>query len=262
MRDAATCVSYRFIPARWASFGFVLFVLAAPVTAAEEPPRAALCLPLAVPVNATTRVVLRGWALERVDEVRCEDPGVTIAVAGRGEAALPNPQDLSRIGNRQLELDVTVSADHAAGEVPLQIAVAGTAQGPPCRLMIGSPFAAQVEAEPNNGFRAAQAIDFQQVIDGGIQADRDVDVYALQLNEERTVRVEVRARSFGSALDGLVTIYDAQGRRVVENDDRPGQVDPQVERRLPAGRYSIVVQDALDRGGPGHVYRLLVGPAE
>jgi hypothetical protein len=89
-----------------------------------------------------------------------------------------------------------------------------------------------------------------------------VDVYALQLNEERTVRVEVRARSFGSALDGLVTIYDAQGRRVVENDDRPGQVDPQVERRLPAGRYSIVVQDALDRGGPGHVYRLLVGPAE
>lgn len=262
MRDAAARLSSRVIAARRASFGLALLLLATPASAAEESPRAALCLPLAVPVNATTRVALRGWALERVDEVRCEDPGVTIAIAGRGEAALPNPQDLSRIGNRQLELDVTVSADHAAGEVPLQIAVAGTAQGPPCRLMVGSPFAAQAEAEPNNGFRAAQSIDFQQVIDGAIQADRDVDVYALQLNEERTVRVEVRARSLGSALDGLVTIYDAQGRRVVENDDRPGLADPQVERRLPAGRYSIVVQDALDRGGPGHVYRLLVGPAE
>ena len=232
------------------------------VNAEEEKPRASLCLPLAVPAGATTRVLLRGWALERVDEVRCDDPLVSVSLVGRGEAAVPNPQDLARIGNRQLELDVTVAAERAPADVSLQVFVAGHPEGNPCRLLVGSPHATRSEEEPNEGFRSARPISFPQVVDGTIQGDRDVDVFALELAESRLVRMELRARSQGSALDGLVTVFDGQGRRVVEQDDRPGLADPRMELTLTAGRYFIVVQDALDRGGPGHAYRLLVEPVE
>ena len=45
-----------------------------------ESPRVAMCVPLAVPVTPTTKIVVRGWALNPAIEVRSSSPQVSFKV--------------------------------------------------------------------------------------------------------------------------------------------------------------------------------------
>ena len=68
----------------------------------------------------------------------------------------------------------------------------------------------------------AQRLAFPQSVMGSFHADANVDVFAMELSEATPIRVKVIAAT------------------------------------LPAGRYFITRQDAHDRGGPAHPYRLIV----
>ena len=64
---------------------------------------------------------------------------------------------------------------------------------------------------------------------------------------------------FGSPLDSMLTLYDADGRVVAANDDADGTADSRVEATLPrAGAYYISVVDANDVGSAANVYRLVI----
>ena len=63
----------------------------------------------------------------------------------------------------------------------------------------------------------------------------------------------------GTALDSILTLYDAAGRELASNDDIEASVDSRLEVTLPRdGPYYVSVIDAHDQGGPAHVYRLVV----
>ena len=47
---------------------------------------------------------------------------------------------------------------------------------------------------------------------------------------------------------------------IAQHDDMSGTTDSRIEQMLPAGKYFIVLQDAHDRGGEAHPYRLIVTP--
>ena len=84
----------------------------------------------------------------------------------------------------------------------------------------------------------------------------------------RNVAVDwVRSRAGRRRLFGAVkrlTLFDQRGNIVAVNDD--AQVingtqetkDSKIISTLPAGKYFICLQDAHDRGGPAHPYRLTV----
>jgi hypothetical protein len=224
---------------------------------AKKPPRVALAHPLAVPTGRTTKVVLRGWELEQVTEVRLSRADVQLKLLGKAKATVPNKQDAKQVGDSQLELELTVAAEPAHGELTLVLAAPET-ESPPYSLLLGASEPRIDEVESNDGFRQAQPIRVPQVVDGAIHADQNVDVFVFDLAEPQTIVIEAIAQRRGSALDSLLTLYDEHGKIVDSSDDTLGTTDSQIERLLSAGRYFLSLQDAHDRGGPAHPYRLVV----
>lgn len=244
----------------WLAIVFTV-MLPALLIRGEEPadkplPRVALTAPLALPVGAKTKVLVRGWNLQEVSEVRSEPALGPVLLAGKDKAAIPGRQDAKQIGDTQVEVEVELPADALPGELTLiLISPHGEVRQP---IYVGSEIPAVLEQEPNDGFRSAQPIVCPQVIDGQIHGDRNVDVFRLELAEPRRMVLEVIAQQRGSALDSVLTLFDQEGRIVSVHDDGPQRGDSRIERELPAGRYYISLQDALDRGGPAHPYRLQV----
>ena len=91
------------------------------------------------------------------------------------------------------------------------------------------------------------------------------------------MRIEVEAAAIGSNLDAFLTLLSASGEIIASSDDvsvstvqakglaAAGSVaattefpqrDACVQVHLAAGRYLVTLQDAHDRGGPAHPYRL------
>jgi hypothetical protein len=226
--------------------------------AQDNKPRIGMAVPLAAPVGATTKVKLRGWNIDQASEVKSSTDKVAAKILTKGVAPIPNQQDAKQIGDKQIEVELTVAADATAGDITL---TAVTPMGEAAyTFAIGAPHPLVAEKEGNESFRGAQAIAIPQVIDGMIQGDRDVDVYAIELAQPQRVVVEMLAARRGSGVDGFVTIYDARSGIVAQSDDVSGTTDSHIEQTLPAGKYFIAVQDAHDRGGEAHPYRLIVTP--
>ena len=259
-----------FIPPGWRSttwqirmFVTWMIVLGTSFSLAEDakpvPPKVALCRPLAVASGATTKVTLRGWLIDKATAVRCDNDQVTLKIVSQGAAPIPGKQDAKQIGDQQLELEITVAAEIAPGRVMLTI-VAPDGESKPHPLLVGGDLPVIVDAEPNDGFRQAQEIAASQIVDGQIHSDGNVDVFAFELTEKTNLRVEIQAQQLGSGLDGILTLYHAAGSIIASNDDTAGTTDSKLDAALEPGRYFVCLQDAHDRGGPAHPYRLLVRP--
>ncbi len=225
------------------------------------PPRIAMCVPLAVPIDSTTKMLVRGWGLEGAKEIRSSNPQLTFKVLSTAKAAIPNKQDAKQIGDTQVELEVTVAKDVQPGEVDL-IIVQPDAESQPHKLLVGgdlvSGFTALLEMEPNDGFTQAQPIQIPHIVDGQVDGDGNVDVFSFELTDQQQIAIEVHAYRFGSNLDSILTVFDRRGSIVAVNDDAIDTKDSQIIATLAAGKYFVSLQDAHDRGGPAHPYRLTV----
>lgn len=223
-----------------------------------EPPRIALAAPFAIPANATTKVIVRGWKLNRDIEAKSTVNDVSLKILKHDNAPIPGGQDAKQIGDSLVELEVTLPPNFTGSTVLITL-TAGGAESLPYALLIGGKHPVVAETEPNDGFRQAQSLAVPGIVDGQIHADRNVDVYAIDVATKQTLVIEVLARRQGSNLDSLLTLLDAKGRVITINDDTDG-ADSRIEKTLDAGRYFLVVQDAHDHGGPAHPYRLSIGP--
>ena len=229
----------------------------------KEPPRVAMCVPLALPTESDmpAKLTVRGWNLEGVKELRSSDPKVSFKVLSSSKASVPNGQEAKNVGDTQLEVEATVSEGVPPGRLSLTV-VAPHGDSDPYSMLVGSVDPVVADKEANDGFRQAQPINIPQTIDGLIHDRRNVDVYAFEIDSPLRVDIEVLARRHGSALDSLLTLFDERGRIVAVNDDHDGSPDSRITRTLPAGRYLISLQDAHDHGGAAHPYRLTVRAAD
>ena len=241
----------------------ITFTMALVADDKPEPPKIALAAPFVISVNATTKVIFRGWKLNREIVATTTVADVTLKVVKHDNAPVPGGQDAKQIGDTLVELDVTLPQGFSATALQITLS-AGDQATSPFTLLVGGNHPVISEVEPNDGFRQAQKIAVPQIVDGQIHTDRNVDVFSIELAEPQKLRFEVVAHRHGSALDSLLTIFDAQGIKVASNDDAES-VDSMIETMLSAGRYFIVLQDAHDHGGQTHPYRLIVefaGPKE
>src|SRR5690606_38365137 len=87
----------------------------------KEPPRVAMCVPLAVTPGQTAKVVIRGWHLEGSSEVRTSQENVTCKILTQGAANVPGQQNADQIGNQQVEVEVAVPAEVGAAEITLTV---------------------------------------------------------------------------------------------------------------------------------------------
>jgi len=122
---------------------------------------------------------------------------------------------------------------------------------------------------------AAEAVTLEPstVMNGRISKTGEVDRYKLAVSPGEHWELELMARGLGtSLLDGVVTIYDAKGKKLSSAGDKPPKQDvfsllsagrtssdPWLEFQAPKDAHEIVitVEDLLQRGGPGFGYRLV-----
>lgn len=236
-------------------------LLAASLSAEEavekQPPRVSMCVPLGVPTAGATKVVMRGWHLQSATEVRVADERVQVKLLSNAAAAVPGGQEASQVGDTQLELEITVAGEMPVGTVSLTV-VTPDAESSAHELAVGAVEPVLAETEPNDGFSQAQVVTVPQLIEGQIHADKNVDVFAVQLDQPTRLHVEAIARRYGSGLDGLLSVFDEQGHCLAANDDRDDTTDAVLSIQLPMGKYFICLQDASDHGGPAHPYRLII----
>jgi hypothetical protein len=223
--------------------------------AAKIEPRVFLAVPLGAAPGKTTKITLRGVNLDNAKEVKFVDGKGTIKIASKGRAAVPdkNPE---KVGDTQVELELTLDAKLSGDSVTLVVVTANGATKP--HPILTAP--AIAEKEPNDGFRAAQAVQLPIVIEGTIGRPKDVDVFRLEGKKGQRIQAEVLASRHGSPLDAILTLYDARGEPIGSNDDFAKEHrDARIETVLPAdGTYFLSLIDAHDSGSDLHMYRLVV----
>ncbi len=224
-------------------------------------PRVTVVIPLGAAPGKTSKLTIRGLQLEGASAVRFDTVKATGKILSKGQAPVPD-KNPDKVGDTQLVVEVTLPADLPDGPLPFTVVTPG-GETKPHALLIESKLPVIPEKEPNEGFRQAQRIQVPQVVEGVIERPRDVDVFRFEGKAGQRLRLEVLAARYGSALDSILTLYDADGREIASNDDSGGSLDSRFVVRLPReGTYYLGLIDAHDTGSPVHVYRLVVRAVE
>ena len=135
------------------------------------------------------------------------------------------------------------------------------------------PHANALEAEPNETLESATRVDIPAAFNGIIQRPGDVDHFRFTAEEGQEFDVECYARRLRSPLDPVLQLFDAEGNKLLENDDG-GKVtdnedaelrgaDSYFRFKVPAdGEYVLKMADLLRGGSPTYVYRVEISPVK
>jgi hypothetical protein len=251
----------------WPAVGLAAFLTLPisdlPARQQKEPPKdqakALVALPLGISAGTTAKLTIRGLKLDAATAVKAVEPNVAVKLLGKARVGAPNQQDVNKVGDTQAEIEITVPADHPGATVSV-VFVTPSAETAPLVIVVDQ-VAALVEKEPNNGFDQAQPLAVGQVVQGSIGGNQDVDVFRVEGKAGQKVTFEVFAARLGSALDSVLTLYDAGGQVLAVNDDHDNTTDSRIDITFPRdGVYYLGLIDAHDQGGPAHVYRLQARP--
>jgi hypothetical protein len=100
---------------------------------------------------------------------------------------------------------------------------------------------------------------------------RRTHTYEFDAPEGARYEFQVQSWELGLRADPVVTLFDTDGKKLASEDDpAPNSFihyasthDPDLVYRFSkAGRYRVVVRDAMYRGGPGFIYRMTLRPTE
>ena len=111
------------------------------------------------------------------------------------------------------------------------------------------------------------------VINGRLDKEGEVDRYRVKAEPGEKLLFEMQARELGtSRLEGVITVYDANGKKLDSAGDKPlpedvfaiqgtsrTSSDPFLNVTVPAGMHelAVTVEDLAQRGGPLYGYRLI-----
>jgi len=197
----------------------------------------------------TFTLTLKGEALESGAEIITTLPAII--------SRLAPPKELQTPGSELLFL-VQLPDDAPVGLYPIRV---HTESGLSNVLIFSVGDLPEVsEKEPNDSIDQAQPITVPMTVNGSLTA-ADRDFYRLSVKAHERLVMEVEARRMASAIDPVLEVLDASGRRIAFNDDAPGLgVDARVDVTFPkAGNYYVVVHDSKYSDQERKFYRLKVG---
>jgi len=127
------------------------------------------------------------------------------------------------------------------------------------------------EAEPNDTLAQANRVTTPVTINGRIQRAGDADHFIFTAQAGQVLSMEVLARRLGSPLDSIITLFNAKGEELAENDDSTDPFDALIthhaDSRLvygfpAAGDYVLRIKDVQGKGGEEYAYRLVITPPQ
>jgi hypothetical protein len=217
---------------------------------ADKPaPKVLYSIPLALKPGEKQKVALRGKNLDAVKEVKASD-GATVKFLAARKAGVPNNYPAERVGDSEVEIELELPK----GGKALTLTIGDATYTP----LVADDLPAVKEKESNDGFDQAQLIPVPCAVDGTIKGEKDADVFKFDGKKGDKLRLEVVAARYGSPVDAMLTLYDADRRVIDSADDAAGSSDPLLNVTLPKdGAYYLTVIDAHDLGGPNFGYRLV-----
>ena len=112
---------------------------------------------------------------------------------------------------------------------------------------------------PGNALARATALHATAPLafNGVLATPGDAAFFRFTAKKDQNLDFHVYARRLGSPLDSVLTVFDAKGKSLGNNDDAAGNPDSAVRVKIPAdGDYTVKVADQLARGGPRFTYRV------
>jgi hypothetical protein len=193
-----------------------------------------------------------GYFRLKVGELQYADRAHPIGVQ-RGQSATVLPVSTNLPGGP----GINITGDNLSGQA-LAIGTSGLFGGTRPRIVLSSHAEVVEVAGDTDSLQDLPAAPV--AINGQISQAGQVDRYRLVVKPGSTLRFDVVAHRYGSAIDGVLSILDEQGKQLARNDDRGGNSDPGMDLKIPGNLNHVVVQfQNLNRSGsPGHVYRIAV----
>ncbi len=121
------------------------------------------------------------------------------------------------------------------------------------------------EQEPNDTPAKATTMPVPGIASGQFwrtdgSPNSDTDFYRFHAAAGQRLLIDVQCQAVGSQADPMLTLIDANGKTLLENDDTNGR-DSHLDFTAPqAGDYLLRLREATGRSAPELVYRLLVLP--
>jgi hypothetical protein len=235
------------------------------------PPTIDSVSPRGVPRGATTELTVEGLNLASAGAIFFSEPGVTARILRIKELPdLPDVRfganggistvDLGPLPPRNevtLELDVSAEADIGPVDFRLQTPL-GTS--PTARFLIEPYYGEVADREPNDTPEDAVEVVAPAILVGVISKPGDVDYYKLTAKAGEQLVFEDGAAMLGSALQPVVSIYDADQTLVRQYGLEGGRSAQYFAHRFDkAGSYYIKIADYGESGSGRHFYRIKVG---
>jgi hypothetical protein len=155
---------------------------------------------------------------------------------------------------------IEVAAPTLPGYFPLPLP-AGQAWSGPRPFVEISSHAELIEQVPAP--EGSQPLPAEQVgVSGKLSTPLEEDRYRLAVTPNAKLRFEVFAERYGSPIDAAIVVRNEKGDLLARGEDGPNTIDPVLDYIVPAQTNAILVGvvDALGRGGPRGIYRLVVTP--
>jgi hypothetical protein len=156
-----------------------------------------------------------------------------------------------------IKQSITIPPD-AAGRFPLYPVHDGLSAPSPHWITI-SPIEHVLETTGNNSLKTATPLPpIPSAAHGILDAGQDTDWYRFTAKKDQALVIRIIARANRSPLDSTLSIRDAKGANLANNDDQGGP-DSTIAWTCPAdGDYFLIVRDQLRNTGPDFTYRLEV----
>lgn len=229
-------------------------VLTAALSAQAQLPTADLSRvhPPAARAGETVQVTLYGGNLEDLTALRFTHPGIKAKpVMFPADEFWPTP----RIDGTRFEVTVATNTQPGIYEARA-VGYFGISTA---RAFVVAPADSNEvnEAGDHSSSDKAMPIEVNQVVSGSVAAS-GIDWFKVSAKADQRLIVDLHAERIDSRLDGLIVLYDAEGRELSRNRQRYGR-DPFLEISLGEdGEFYLAVSDILYRGGAEHFYRLSV----
>ena len=235
------------------------------------PPTIDSVSPRGLPRGATTELTVDGLNLAGATAIFFSEPGVTARILRIKELPdLPDVRfganggistvDLGPLPPRNevtLELDVSAAADIGPVDFRLQTPL-GTS--PAARFLIEPYYGEVADREPDDTPEDAVEVVAPAILVGAISKPGDVDYYKLTAKAGEQLVFEDGAAMLGSALDPVVSIYDADQNLVRQYGLEGGRSARYFAHRFDkSGIYYIKIADYAESGSGRHFYRIKVG---
>src|ERR1700691_2731282 len=235
------------------------------------PPTIASVSPRGVPRGATTELTVEGLNLAKASAVFFSEPGIQARILRIKE--LPDGPDV-RLGSNggistvdvgplpprnevTLELDISADADIGPVDFRLQTPLGTSPEG---RFLIEPYYGESADREPNDTPEDAVEVFTPAILVGAISKPGDVDYYKVTVKAGEQLVFENGAAMLGSALQPVVSIYDADQALVHEYGLDGGRSAQYFAHRFDkAGAYYIKIADYEEGGSGRHFYRIKVG---